>query len=260
MEQPSELTYKALNEHIDGMKPHQSMSVKLSSKSKYGYGIALIAVVSGLVAMKLLPHDQWYTVAAAGLFLLVELIGIAVAVIAEWPLRLPGFKADRVEYAEQLDFEFVEYTNVIEWIVQHPRERIADLADYAELRQERFRERQPLLVGGIEKLGILPVLVAVYGQIKTTHWPPNPSWLEILFYGLLAWFYWLCVVSISTRQRGSLLELVLKRALIAKDKLDATSKLDLETAGLISTVSSTRSPSPVSALPTPHSTDQYTSD
>lgn len=228
MEQPSELTYKALNQHIDEMKPHQSMSVKLSSRGKHGYGIALVAVVSGLVAMKLLPHDQWYTVAVAIFFLVVEFIGIAVAVIAEWPLRLPGFKADRAEYAEQLDFEFVEYTNVIDWIVQHPRERIADLADYAELRQERFRERQPLLVGGIEKLGILPVLVAVYGQIKATHWPPSPSWLEILFYGLLAWLYWLCVVSISTRQRGRLLELALKRALAVKDKMDATNKLGFE--------------------------------
>lgn len=218
MEQPTRLTFKALNERIDGIPDHPSAVMEPSPKEKYGYATALLAVALCFLAMKVLPDDRWYTVAIAGFFFLVEMMAVVVALLPKWPPRLPGFRADRNEYAEQLDYDFEHYGNLIAWIATHPREQIAALADYAELRQDRFREKQPLLIGSIEKLGVLPILVAIAAQFKGMRWPPAFTWPEIALYLFAAWFYWLCLISIGTRHRGRFLEIVLKRALVAKDQ------------------------------------------
>lgn len=218
MEQPSCLTYKALNERIDRIPEHPFAVIGLTTREKRSYATALLAIALCFLSAKVLPDDQWYTVAITGFFFLVEMVAIIVALIPKWPPRFPGFRSDRNEYVEQLDHDFKHHLELIAWIAQFPREQIAQLADYAELRQERSRERQPLLVGGVEKLGILPVLIAAATQFKGMHWPPELTWPEILLYLFATWLYWLCLISIATRHRGRVLEVALKRALVVKDK------------------------------------------
>jgi len=217
MDQPIKLTFKALNERIDQISEHPSVAIGISAREKYGYATALLAVALFFLSMKVLP-DKLYTLVIACALLLVELVAVAITLIPHWPPRFPSFRSEWKEYADQLDYDFGHYGELMAWIVQFPRDHIADLADYAEMRQERFREKQPLLLGGVEKLGALPVLIAVAMQFRGMHWPPEIGWREIVAYMAAAWLYWLCLISISTRHRGRFMEIALKRALVIKDK------------------------------------------
>ena len=232
MEQPSKLTFKALNERIDEIPEHPSVVIGFSTREKLAHATVLLAVALSFLSMKLLP-DKLYTLVIACFLLLVELIAVAFIVIPHWPLRFPSFRSERTEYAEQLDYDFEHYGALITWIVQFPRDQIADMADYAEMRQERFREKQPLLVGGVEKLGALPVLIAIATQVSGMHWPIGIGWRELVIYMVVAWMYWLCLISIGTRHRGKFLEITLKRALVIKDKQAADSTTAEEIAASI---------------------------
>ena len=234
MEQLPRLTFKALNERIDEIPEHPSVSTAFSARERYGYATALFALALFFLAMKVLPDDKLYTLIVACFFLLIEIIAFVIALFPKWPPRLPNSKADRMEYADQLDHDLGHYGTLITWITRFPREQIAEMADYAEMRQERFRERQPLLLGGVEKLGALPVLIAIATQFRGMHWPPDISWPEIIAYLIVAWLYWLCVISIGTRLRGRLMEIALKRALTIKDKIaaDAAGSDAAESSGL----------------------------
>ena len=85
--------------------------------------------------------------------------------------------------------------------------------DFAALQLERHRSKAPILTGTIDKLGALPVLAALAVQFKDMHWPPAPSFLQILIFALLAFLYWLAVLTFHQRLRLELYNLLLKEAL-----------------------------------------------
>lgn len=70
-----------------------------------------------------------------------------------------------------------------------------------------------MLTGSIEKLGALPVVIALYLQFKDRHWPPHPGGVEIFLIFVLAFGYWLSLTQISTRLRLQLYETLLRKAL-----------------------------------------------
>ena len=63
-----------------------------------------------------------------------------------------------------------------------------------------------MLTGSIEKLGALPIVIALYLQFKDFQWPPHASWLEIFLIFALVFGYWLSVTQISVRLRLQLYE------------------------------------------------------
>jgi hypothetical protein len=227
MEQLSELTFKSLNTRIDALPEHSSVSMEMPIKSKYGYTIALVAFALCFLSLKVLPDGQLYSAIVPSIFLFVEILAIVFVVISNWPIRPQGFRGERMEYAEQLDHDLEHHTKLIEWLASFPRDKLAQLTDYAELRHERFREKLPLLTGSIEKLGVFPVLLGVFAQIKALHWPLDLSWIEIIFYFSIALLYWQCMLRVSARYRAQFFEMILKRALAAADKRHQHADVDV---------------------------------
>jgi hypothetical protein len=70
-----------------------------------------------------------------------------------------------------------------------------------------------MLTGSIEKLGALPLFIALYIQFKDLHWPPHPSWGEILLMFVLVFVYCACWLQINVRLRLQLYDILLKKAL-----------------------------------------------
>lgn len=87
------------------------------------------------------------------------------------------------------------------------------LSEFISYRHERMKEKLPMLTGGIEKLGALPIVIALYLQFKDMHWPPHPSWVEIFLIFVLVLGYWLSVLQISVRLRLQFYETLLRKAL-----------------------------------------------
>ena len=44
----------------------------------------------------------------------------------------------------------------------------------------------PVVIGSVDKLGVMPVLAAVVIQFQDAGWPPQISWWQIPWFGVLA--------------------------------------------------------------------------
>lgn len=213
MKDQSTLTFMAIDAKIEAVPPHPSVSTVTPKKARWGFAIGFIAAALGLLAAKLLPSNHISTVIIATVFLVVELVALGLAMAAQLPRTWPTFSSERREAAEELDFDLPFHQELIHWLQGHPRDQLETLSNYASYRLERMRERLPMLTGGVEKLGALPIFIALYIQFKDAHWPPHPSWLEIVLIFALVLAYWACLLQINVRFRLQTYDRLLKKAL-----------------------------------------------
>jgi hypothetical protein len=154
-----------------------------------------------------------YTLVLAYTGLAVEVAGAITLAITQIPKKWPRFANARRDFAEQLDFGLPHHLALVEWLRAFPLDQRNTLSEFISYRHERMKEKLPMLTGSIEKLGALPIVIALYLQFKDMHWPPHPSWLEIFLIFVLAFGYWLSVMQISVRLRLQLYETLLGKAL-----------------------------------------------
>jgi hypothetical protein len=102
---------------------------------------------------------------------------------------------------------------IVEWLRTFPLDQREALNEFISYRHERMKEKLPMLTGSIEKLGALPIVIALYLQFKDMHWPPHPGWVEIFLIFVLVLGYWLSVTQISVRLRLQLYETLLRKSL-----------------------------------------------
>lgn len=65
----------------------------------------------------------------------------------------------------------------------------------------------------MDKLGALPIAIALFLQFKSFRWPPDISWPEFFLGLVLAWMYWNCLLSIGLQFRAQAFQILLKRAM-----------------------------------------------
>lgn len=215
------LTFYALNERIDALPVHKSLKMAPTKRALWGNVIGFGAGFLGLAGAKLLP-DNMTTVIITLSLLTVEVIAFAIALIPPFPWRIPGFASERREYAELLDHDFAQYEGLVEWLQTFPVEQLESMASYATNRLESLKSRQPLLTGAMEKLGALPIAIALFLQFRNLHQLPNFTWPELIFGLVLACMYWSCLLSVSLQFRAQLFQTLLKRAMEQGDRQTTT--------------------------------------
>ncbi|WP_266160427.1 hypothetical protein [Dyella silvatica] len=216
--EPLPLSFTALDAQIEQTPQHPSYSVILSQKTKWGFAMAALGGALGLLSVKVLPNNQLYTLVLAGVFVAVELIGVIVIAVSQLPRKWPTFTEARRELAEELDLDLPNHAALIHWLGTFPRDQLETLSDYVSYRRDRMQERLPLLTGSIEKLGALPIVIALYLQFKDMRWPPHPSWTEIFLIFALLLSYGASLLQISVRFRLQRYDALLKKALSTLDK------------------------------------------
>jgi hypothetical protein len=205
------LTFSALNERIDALTEHESLSIAPTRQQRWGYIIGFGAGFLGLIVGKVLPSTM-PTVIFTAAMLVIEIVALAFALIPRRPWHFPSFASERREFAEQLDFDKRQYDGLIAWLSSFPKERLEAMAEYASKRHEQLKDKYPLVSGGLEKLGALPVVAALYLQFKDLHWPPHPTWPELILGLALVSLYWATLLITSVRFRTQLFYVVLTQA------------------------------------------------
>lgn len=114
--------------------------------------------------------------------------------------------------AVQLDFDLYHYQQLIAWLASFPKERLEAMAQYASRRHHRLKDKHPLISGGLERLGALPVAAVLYLQFKDLHWPPQPTWPEFILGIAIVGLYWGSLLLVSIRFRAQLFALLLSQA------------------------------------------------
>ncbi|WP_129136786.1 hypothetical protein [Luteimonas sp. YGD11-2] len=181
--------------------------------------IGTVAILVGLLPMFLV---QWmepamWMVHLMRVALLVTVAYLPYVVRSIWVLGRE-FWHWRPKLAEQADHDLAQFALLRSWLCAYPRGELQAHRDFAVHARERLASKLGLLVGGAERVGVLPVLVAVFLLARGVDGPgldalgEVPLWAAVL--GPFLVVTWLIgVIAVRMRLQLELYEAVLEEAL-----------------------------------------------
>lgn len=135
-----------------------------TSAERRALGAAFAGALVGFLGASFVPGAYGAWIGLLGLF--VEVLGFVVWVSMSFGRDLRNLRLSRAQFAADIDADFVDYSGIVAWL---RRQRLPDL----ELRlsflcasKQRMSQKIGLLTGGLNRLGVLPVVAAVYFQVK----------------------------------------------------------------------------------------------
>jgi len=135
---------------------------------RWSFIIGLLGAGFGMLFGTVLDGKAALVCAATGLT--VELVGFAIAAILQIKRELPGFRHPYATHAEQMEQEFHQYQGIVTALRAFPLEQRHQRETFMRDRRTNMHERLGLFTGGMERLGIMPVLLALYLQFKDWRW------------------------------------------------------------------------------------------
>lgn len=166
----------------------------------------LYAMLAGAGTLILAASWAFDSVAGKILVLLglaVELAGGAIHLGAGFVRMKQGMKFDSQSGAEESERDFQGYRQIVTWLRGFPEDERQSRLIFAKSRAESWQTGASLVMGGLEKLGLLPVLVALYVQFKdvTWSWPPDVTVVGTLIAFPIIVFYALGLWAVSRRRQ-----------------------------------------------------------
>lgn len=151
---------------------------------RWSFRVALVAAGVGLIGGGLLDGELGKWVAVIGV--VVELLGMAISIVIMLRREIPRVRRGRAVYAAELEHDYVMYCDMLSWLDGFPRAEVSARLRYLTTRKQSMTFRTGLALGGLERLGVLPVLVALFFQFKDWKWGDWTSLQSInLIEGLL---------------------------------------------------------------------------
>lgn len=214
MNQP-QLFFRALEARLEAMPDGPSAYLRSPQWKRALNVIGLLGLAAGLLPSLLIlffvPQDWMVWLARGGLVAMA--VGWIPTAIWDVSVVARSFRKWRHEQADQLDHDFAEWHRLCEWIAGHPHDLLERHLRWLQMCQTRLATKLGFLAGGIEKLGILPVLIALAVQARIAASAPEiPKWQLIL--GLFAGStYLIALLGSLMRLRMQLYEMALTEAL-----------------------------------------------
>ncbi|WP_447896842.1 hypothetical protein [Stenotrophomonas acidaminiphila] len=109
-------------------------------------------------------------VAVTQLGLAVELLGLGTSMCLRIRREWRQFRDARREHAREIEEGYTQYQQLVQQLRAFPLEQRRRRLRYIRDRRTTMHERLGLFTGGMERLGILPLLVALYLQFKDWRW------------------------------------------------------------------------------------------
>lgn len=186
------LTFAALDAEIEALPegPVSAFNTPRWARRLTLVGLAgmIAAFVPSLLAQWLAPQPWMVWLARTG-------FAVTVAAFLPGLLRnlwvlVRDLRHHRAGMIAQFDHDVAQFRALATWLSGYPRETLESSLRYARMGHERLHSRLGMLLGGIDRLGLLPVLVSLFVLLR--NWQDLlelPVWLAVL--GLLAPFLWL---------------------------------------------------------------------
>lgn len=175
----------------------------------------VVAFVPSLLVKWLDPQPWMLGVARAGLA--VVIVGFVPGLVRNVWVLAQEFRHHRAGLIAQFDHDVAHLRNLAAWLAGYPRETLESSLRYARMGHDRLQSRLGTLIGGIDRLGLLPVLVSLFVLLR--NWQDLlqlPAWLAML--GLLAPILWLIAwLGAAFSRRLQLYAFLLDEALRMKD-------------------------------------------
>lgn len=123
----------------------------------------------------------------------------------------------RSEQVRQIDHELVQFRALREWLSQFSVDSCMEALRFSRMRRQRLASKLGLIAGSLEKLGVLPIVVAVVLQMKAfgAELGSIPLW-QAAFALFLLVIYGVGVLGALMRIRLELYEMVLTDSLVSR--------------------------------------------
>lgn len=175
------------------------------------FGI-LLGLTPSLLIHFLTPAMWMVWTARAGLWIAIVASAPGfVRNVAVMALSLYRWRTDQVQ---QLDHDLDQFRELRRWLSQFSVEACTEALHFARRNRERLASKLGLIAGSMEKLGLLPVAVALAVQLKASHVElgATPLWqIELAIF--LAVIYAIGIMASLMRLRLELYEMVLSDSL-----------------------------------------------
>lgn len=177
--------------------------------------IGVFGIFIGLtpsVLIRFLSPEPWMLPMAV-IGLAVEVIGFSPSFLYSTKSFIRALRHWRQENVEQLDHDLGQFRRLSIDLAEFPDDALSEHLRFAKDAQARLAAKSAFCFGSIDRLGILPVFIAVSLQLYAVHDAAAvPAWLALL--GIfLAGFYMVSLYASLTRIRLQLYEMVLIDAL-----------------------------------------------
>jgi hypothetical protein len=173
-----ELTFERMDEMMDAYVADTKGSSSSTNERR-----ALFAGVAGagfaLIATALSPEylPRWWAVGGVAL----ELGGFAAYLGFFLRREWRGLRNSRRDYAKELDQDCGKYTEYVQQLRNCSRGQRDYLLRYIQARRKVMHQRMGLVTGGMERLGILPLLAVLYVQFKDWRFGDWAAFGEVTF-------------------------------------------------------------------------------
>lgn len=216
--EPGELSYTELERRIKAL-PEGPANVFTTPRP---FAIAGVIGNAGII-LGLLPSllvtfmtPQMWMVWVAQFGLGIAILGCAPEFFRSLWVVARGTYRWRLDQVVQLDHDLVQFRTLIAWLRRFPTAVLLEHLRFAQRVRTRLSMKIGLLSGGLDKLGVIPVLIALGIQVKAlTDWGQTPTW-QILIGLFLSISYLVALMGAFMRLRLQLYESVLEEALEAR--------------------------------------------
>ena len=182
---PGTLSLRLLNEQITQHYPKRPAELD-SPAQIFAMSAIFVSLGASLISAFFLPA-AWAKVGVL-LSMIVEVLAAIVYVV----LVVRSWDRDKMKdrFASELDNDYRAQAVVVDWIRTHDQRLISSMLRFVQARLASLSRRAGVLVGSMEKLGGLPVAVALFFQFKDFQitWPLSINWsawvLSLLVIGL----------------------------------------------------------------------------
>lgn len=157
------LVFERMDEMIDAYAAAAKGSLP-GRVERYAFVIGVVGTVLALFTSALSPQylSVWWGVGGV----VVELAGFTVFLALFLKREWRSFRNSKRDYAIELDRDFGKYMGYVRQLRDYPRNQRDRLLRYIQARRKVMHSRMGLVTGGMERLGVIPLLAALYLQFK----------------------------------------------------------------------------------------------
>ncbi|MES2490350.1 MAG: hypothetical protein V4607_11200 [Pseudomonadota bacterium] len=197
-EAPQILSFTAFDQRIASCLPNDYGPL-VNKREKIGILILLVGALIAAISTIYLPSKIAVGFAIAGLA--IEISGGLLAIISGAGKELKEMWNRRPIFAAQLDQESQGFNQIVAWLKTYPESALEEKLQFSRKRLEPLTKRSGFLLGGVERLGFLPVVVALYLQFRgfTLTGPVDINTGGILLGLIILLLYFVGLWSISIR-------------------------------------------------------------
>lgn len=138
------------------------------SLERWSFRAALVAAAISMLSGSFLSGKVGLY--AAAISVVIELVGMGTSVVLMLKREVPRFRRGRAIYAESLERDYRMYGDMLYWLDGFSKSEVSARLRYISTRKRLMTFRAGLVLGGLERLGVLPVLVALYFQFRDWKW------------------------------------------------------------------------------------------